>query len=284
MNERIIEILAQGFERELFTAALNNLADSSNPLRLNNFAYAMRELTRHVLHRLAPDESVRKCRWYRDESNGKNEPTRRQRACYAVQGGLSDEYVQDILGLEVAEMHSRLSKAIRALSKLTHIEESVFALPEEVVQALSDDTVEAVAGLCNAILECRREIITALWEQIDQAAVEQLLSETLLAIDEIAPHHSIEEIYTDRIEIISITHDQVNFVAEGSVTAGLQWGSNSDIRRGDGITGTEDFPFTCQLWSPVEAPDEVETSEEGPAVDTSSWWDGYYDEEPEPLG
>ena len=106
----------------------------------------------------------------------------------------------------------------------------------------------------------------------------------MLAIDEIAPHHSIEEIYTDRIEIISISHDQVNFLAEGSVTAGLQWGSNSDIRRGDGITGTESFPFTCQLWSLVETPDEVETSEAGPTVDTSSWWDGYYGEEPEPLG
>lgn len=85
MNERITEILTQGFERELYTAALNNLADSSNPLRLNNFAYAMRELTRHVLHRLAPDESVRKCRWYRDESRpAGSEPAMRSRAGFLM--------------------------------------------------------------------------------------------------------------------------------------------------------------------------------------------------------
>jgi hypothetical protein len=35
-----------------------------HPLRLNNFATNIRELSRIMLHRLAPDQQVRACTWY----------------------------------------------------------------------------------------------------------------------------------------------------------------------------------------------------------------------------
>lgn len=279
MNEQIESILAVGFERDLYEAAHRNLADAANRLRLNNFAYAMRELMRHVLHRLAPAESIIRCSWYSNETDKPNGITRRQRACYAVQGGLSGEYVSNVLALKTESIHSALVHAIKGLNKFTHIEELVFGLNDTEVAAHVQATEEAVAALCITIRNCRRQVLDALWEQIDDTIVDEALKETLLAVDEIATHHSIEEVYTDRVEITGITHDKIIFKATGSIRVQLQWGSNSDIRRDEGAILPESFPFTCHLWSPVDSPDEVEAQEEGLLVNTSSWWEGYYDED-----
>jgi len=279
MNEQIESILAVGFERDLYDAAHRNLADAANRLRLNNFAYAMRELMRHVLHRLAPSESIIQCSWYSSETDRPNGITRRQRAYYAVQGGLSGEYVSNVLALETESIHRSLVRAIDGLSKFTHIEELVFGLSDTEVEVHVQATEDAVAALCTTIQNCRRQVLEALWEQIDDTIIDEALKETLLAVDEIATHHSIEEVYTDRVEITGITHDQIVFKATGSLGVKLQWGSNSDNRRGEGAILPKSFPFTCCLWSPVGSPDEVEALDEGLLVDTSSWWDGYYDEE-----
>jgi hypothetical protein len=65
----------------------------------------MRELFGHTLHALAPDANVTKCEWFKrvPKTNG---PTRRQRAKYATQGGLSDDYIDEI-GVHVAQHGDR---------------------------------------------------------------------------------------------------------------------------------------------------------------------------------
>jgi hypothetical protein len=52
-----------------------------NPLRLNNFAMGLRELSRIVLHDLAPDADIEVCCWYKEEKNKDGEVvfTRQQR-------------------------------------------------------------------------------------------------------------------------------------------------------------------------------------------------------------
>ncbi|MEO9061966.1 MAG: hypothetical protein ABI270_07980 [Nitrosospira sp.] len=195
MNDGIDSLLKEGFERELFASLHQGLNDLHNKLRLNNFAYGMQELMRHILRRLAPDDSVIKCSWYKHEPNKPMVVSRRQRACFAVQGGLSDEYVRDILKLETESMYTALICTIDRLSKFTHIEEKVFGLAEAEVAAKVRETEEAFAAFCSTIWSCRAEIIDALWLQIDEAVVGKTLN-TIEAIDEIATHHSIEEIYT----------------------------------------------------------------------------------------
>ncbi|MBK8625434.1 MAG: hypothetical protein IPN86_07690 [Saprospiraceae bacterium] len=43
---------------QLFDAAIDNLNASENKLCYNNFAYSMRELSRHILKDLSPDDKV----------------------------------------------------------------------------------------------------------------------------------------------------------------------------------------------------------------------------------
>ena len=42
VSDQLVGNLSEGFERELYQAAMSNLDDECNKLRFNNFAYAMR--------------------------------------------------------------------------------------------------------------------------------------------------------------------------------------------------------------------------------------------------
>ena len=279
MHTEIENRLNEGFERQLFRAALANLGDTDNPLRFNNFAYATRELVRHILGRLGPDEEVLKCSWYKDETGKKNGVSRRQRVYYAVQGGLSDEYAQNELGIDILAIHSALRDAVDNLSKHTHIEEKTFNIEDRQVNIYVEEILAAVVGLFTTIEDNHKALVSALWDRLDESTIDAALRETILAIDELATHHTIEEVYTDKIQIVDIDSYFVRFEARGTISCELQWGSNSDLRRGDGAVLPQSFPFMCELWSPVDNPQDIQTNENAFGADTSSWRNGHYDEE-----
>ena len=233
----------------------------------------MRELVRHVLDRLAPDVEVLGCSWYKNEMDRDNGITRMQRVNYAVQGGLSNDYVTNVLGLNIQKIRKSLGNSVKNLSKHTHIEVKTFDIPENQIRDYVKDTLSSISALFELIQESRNSIISALWKQIDEATILAALRETIQDIDELASHHYIEEIYTDKINITDITSQYIEFDSEGSVTCELQWGSDGDMRRGDGAVLTESFPFTCSLRSFVDNPSEVQIDEGNFQVDTSSWWE-----------
>lgn len=271
MIETIKTELKSQFENQLFDACLQNLKDTENPLRLNNFAYAMRELTRHILKRLAPDECVLQCPWYTNETQDDNGITRKQRSYYAVQGGLTDSYINDTLELDVKEIHKDLNNAIRRLSKFTHIEPTSFNLSNDEVDTFVTETFEAVFNFLVLIDECREMIISNLWEQVQSTTIDEVLRETILEIDELCSHHFIDEVYTDSIRIHEINNQNVIFHASGIIGSQMQWGSNSDLRNDIGHVERETFPFTCSLLSPVEEPDMIEVIEHSLVVDTEDY-------------
>ncbi|MBC3300196.1 hypothetical protein H0Z09_03585 [Pseudomonas sp. SWRI18] len=275
MDQRIVNLVAgSSFEHSLYSAALRNLSDTGNQLRFNNFAYAMRELSRHFLHRLAPDAEVVKCPWYKNITKEEEKIARSERAAYAVHGGLSEEYVDETLGLDLSEMNKRLKVAIDGLSRYTHIQEDVFDLPVEQVEALAQETTDSFAGLFDAIKRCHDDIVYRLHEAIDDAAVEEVLRDTIQAIDELATHHFIDEIYVDET-IIRITYDTVHFDVAGMVGVELQYGSSSDWRSGDGAKIDISFPFICKMICPAENPSEetLKMVQGSLIVDTSRWYE-----------
>lgn len=269
VNATLVEVpkngLATEFERRLF--------DAANPLRFNNFAYAVRELTRHVLSRLAPDEKVRACIWYKEETGKPLGVSRRQRTVYAVQGGLGDRYVEEDLRLDVHSIHTQLRDAIDNLSKYTHVEESTFGIPSVDVDRMTDEVLTVLSDLFRVIDECKHEVAQALEENVNTEVVDHVLVETILAIDELATHHSIDEVYTDHVEVEAIDDQFIHIIARGTIECELQWGSNSDLRRGDGAVFPQSFSFECELKSDVEIPGDFHPDLATLRVDTSSWRD-----------
>lgn len=273
MNTIINDSLEDGFEKDLYRAAHYNLADQTNPLRLNNFAYIMRELVRHLLERLAPDDSVRACSWYENEvPNEENKVTRRQKATYAIQGGLSNDYIQEKLGIETQEIYQSLIREIKDLNKYTHVEPHTFGISQAETIKIANSVEAAVVDLLHTIKRCRSQISYAISQHTDQVIFNESIEETITSLDDLATHHYIDYITTEEVEVISITHDQIRFKVSGSIDVVLQWGSDSDLRNDIGATSKESFPFRCLIWSKVDSIETLNVIRQSLRINLDSWY------------
>lgn len=271
--------LVDDFARNLFVGAQRVLADHENPVRLHMFASTVRELFSYTLHSLAPDEEVKACTWFERDPNT-DKLTRRQRLMYAIQGGLDPDFVSDTLLLEIDDMCAGVIRAIDELSRFTHVRPDTLVTDAAEIAAHGERTLFALADFVDDMSDCRAAIASALEAHVHDAVFEAVSAETLPELDEISSHYSIEEHYVDDIVIIRINSEWIYMDVKGSVSVGLQWGSNSDIRNDMGAVAEETFPFNAGLKAPAGDPTQVETDEDGPAaVDTSSWWESYYDPE-----
>ena len=270
--------LSSEFQRNLLAASIKSLEETSNPLCFNNFCAGYRELVRHVLSDLAPDAEIKACTWYVPDTTSRTGITRAHAITYVLQGGLPSDYVISTLEIDVTEEKKELIRAIKELNKYTHVNEGTFGVDasrasEEAAFAI--DSLSSVLGLSN---NCRIQLAQALEAQIHNEVVALAIKESVGAIDELATHHCVDEIDVEEVTITKVGSKFIHLRASGTIGVELQWGSSGDLRRGEGATGNESFPFSCELQSHVENPAELEVIEDTLYVDTSSWWDGYYDE------
>jgi hypothetical protein len=136
-------------------------------------------------------------------------------------------------------------------------------------------------GFLGVMHDCRQAVLEPIAEALDSAAIDALLSETILDVDELASHHSVDEIYVGHVAVKTIGSDTITYHVTGSVGVTLQWGSNSDLRRGDGAELEQSFPFQCEFQVPVDDPWELGLAEPIYGVDTSSWRDAMAPDEDE---
>jgi hypothetical protein len=269
------------FSKLVVQGALRVVADAENPIRLNLSAAAIRELYSHTLHRLAPNAEVQACKWFKFEK-GQDKPTRKQRAKYATQGGLPDHLIEEA-GVDVKHLHDEAIAAIDNLSKYTHVRPGTVVSDQSEIETFVREALGALIGLFESFDKCRDCIEYAILEYMDEEVTSALLSETILTLDEFASHtqNNTEEIWVGDIKvmgtvretkIMGITHEAVNFVVTGTVEVGLQW----DRWGEDGFELYHSFPFRTTMWSPVD--DITCFKDVEHSVDTSSWWESYYDE------
>ena len=270
----ITERLSGNFEHDLFEASLHNLDDSSNKLRFNNFAYSIRELTRHILARLAPDKNVIKTTWYRPiDTKRPDLITRKQRMQYSIQGGLSNGYVSDSLGIDVDEIGKKINETIDILSKYTHINPATFDIESNSVESMSIEVLESVVLLFQTIDECRAQLTTSLEEYIDRTIIDNLFYDTIDSIDYLATHYIVDSYSVDEIKLLDLDDSIVYFKASGYVNVKLQYGSDGDMRRGDGMSMSESFPFTGGFYGKIiDKMTKFELETETFEVDTDSHW------------
>ncbi|WP_028299041.1 hypothetical protein [Oceanospirillum beijerinckii] len=273
-ESNIMRWLDSDFERELLKAAFDNLL-IPGPIRFNNFAYAMREIIRHLTHRLAPEEQIKKCKWFKPEPNSSNGISRAHRIRYAIQGGLSDYYLKNILEVDnIGPTIKELVKANESLSKYTHIGETTFGMPDDDVKRLAIECLKAVNYFTRHIEECRCSIIEVLATRIDDHVVNQVISETISSIDELSTHHWVEEVDVSASEVSYIGPESITVISKGTVGIELQYGSNSDLRSDMGVTISDSFPFEAELLFELKQPIEQHGSVSNFGVNTDSFY-GY---------
>src|SRR6266403_3352197 len=99
------------FSSWVIDGAERALADEANPLRLNFFSAAMRILFEHMMDTLAPGDQVIQCQWFKREGESRK-PKRTERIMFAIQGGLSEEFVRQELRLDTLPLRRRLLATI----------------------------------------------------------------------------------------------------------------------------------------------------------------------------
>ncbi len=268
------EILATQFEKELAKSSLSQLNDKSNKLRLNNFAYSLRELSRHILKRLAPDDLVRDSVWFTPAvPDNPNQISRPQRMKYAIQRSLSDDYVCDILGLDLTEVIDNLKKSIDTLSKYTHVNADTFDCDDAEVVKISEKAAASFIDFFNEITTCRAQIVRELEDSINEEIVEKLFADTLNEIDCLSTHHEIEEVSISSISLTGFGHDSCVFRVDGDVSVRLQYGSDGDMKRGDGFECHQGFPLEATLTTTLEDGEiKYDLEVKDLSVDTDSFW------------
>jgi len=274
MTSNIIEArLITPFEKELFNAALANINDSSNKLRLNNFAYAIRELSRHFLKRLAPDEEVKKCPWYKNIIGDPNKISRRERIIYAIQGGLDNNYIRNKLKIDPTQTLKKFSNIIDKLNSYTHINHNTFNVSNSDIEISKSEILEVLMELFSFIETSKKAIVEPLQEQIDDEVFAKAIFETSSTIDACATHHIVEDVEVYEHEITIIDSNRIHITAHGNIGVELQFGSNGDLKRGDGALNSHSFPFTCQFHCETISPETLINEEFDLEVDDSSWFE-----------
>ena len=273
--EKIRTILSSEFEIKLLDASIASLNDKGNKLRYNNFAYSIRELSRHFLRNLSPDEKIKQCPWFKKETcDGK--PSRRQRIKYAIQGGLTDGMLKES-GLDIDELEDyikSISDTINELSKYTHINEEVFDLKDSKVDKMSQQVLSTFADFVKMINSYREFLKQFLDGHIDEHILTSIISSFFETVDQLAPRHSIEYTEVHDYNISEINDGFIVVDVSGFLHVTLEYGSNKERREGDGLDISESFPFETKI--------KYEISEKFPSdkysvdeydVDTSSWYE-----------
>ena len=279
--DKLRPFLQTKFQRDLFEATLISVQALENPLRLNNFLTGFRELVRDVFEHLAPNEQIKQCSWFVPDTTSATGVTRAHRVSFVIHGGLTAKFAEEEMHIDVLGEQKQLVKAVATFSKFTHVTPETFNLPTENVERYVSQACQALHGVLVAASDARRVLVDAIAEQIEEEVVAAVISETIMSVDEIASHHSVDEVEIDEIEVIWIGATEIQFLVHGSVGVELQWGSNSDIRHDNGAVMSESFPLSMKLRSSVDDPKSVEGVEDSLSVDTSDWYDDYSDHDKE---
>jgi hypothetical protein len=233
----------------------------------------LRELSRIVLHDLAPDQDIKACCWYKEERNrdGAVVVTRRQRIKYAVHAGLPETFVEDTLLVDVEETISEFLDLVETLSKFTHVGPKTFNVDGDDADALAGQALDTFILLFDTIDECRKEVRSEMEDHARDAVNDELFATTVQELDEIATHHQVQGCNIDELELVEMGANTIKFKLEGSVDCQLQYGSDGDYERGDGVRVDDNYPLTCQLVADISNP--LKLAVEDLKVDNSSFYE-----------
>lgn len=233
------------FEKELLAASLKNLLNKDNKLRFNNFACGIRELSRHILLSLAPNDQVEKCCWYKNESRKPGHTTRAEKIKYALQKGLPDDYVETFYDTE-DHIYS-IKETLEVLNKFTHVNSDTFDIIDHKLNKLSSEVLNTFKDFANGIKEFHKLFKKDLEINIDNVLMEHTIEKTFDKIDILSTHHNVEEHETSSYDILEIDSQYIHVEANGLLNVRQQYGSDGDFAKGDGFETYSSFPFECNI-------------------------------------
>ncbi|SEQ60451.1 hypothetical protein SAMN03080615_02089 [Amphritea atlantica] len=260
------------FEDKLFVSALRNFCSYPNPLRFNNFAFAMRELLRHVLNRKAPDERVSKCIWFSPTFDDPEKANRGQKLKYCMQAGLQDHILSEHVRDGIKNYIAQYQDHIETLNLFTHVGEATFGLgPQKAYQKLKELIITFNEAM-EIIQSGKEEVLSFIPEKLADYVEKELLEEILQSLDELSTHTFIDYLEFDGFQVTAIDESFIYIQGGSTVYVDLQYGSSSDRRKGDGVAISDSFPVYFQCKAKANKPKGAFVIKESIVVSAESWW------------
>jgi hypothetical protein len=229
------------FQREIFDAAVNSFDHEASPRRLKNFASALRKLGRIWLEQLAPNEKIRACEWFEQNTDlhEENGVTRK----YAVQRELHDEFVLEYLHIDVQSTVKECLALIDELSKYGRFDIPAKTVELEAIRAL--ETFDQLSGL---IQERHASLMSSVADAAKEALppTDELFGEFDEELDPLSTHLSGGDVHFDSLTILSIDPERILYQGRGRVYARLRYGSGS-VARDQEAAIHDVYPFECSL-------------------------------------
>lgn len=259
----------------ILEGAVASFNETANPLSLQNTGTAIRELIREFLGCLSPDAEIVGSSWFVPDPSSKTGVTRRHRVQFAIYRYLDPRHFRSSLVDAVDTIADDLSSAISDLSALTHITAATIEPDRSTAISLFKRSLTLFVRLVSAIQDARRhlndEIESALALSLAQLFVDDFFDD----LDQLSTHTRPQDADGIEVEVAEITEDGIHFTGSGTVYCDMQFGSDGDCRRGDGVEWEESFPFTFVGVSSLEAPFDPQVNVRDITIDTSSYYDDH---------
>lgn len=267
---------SDSFDKELVDYAFRNLEDKTNLIRLNNFSYVLRELLYRILEREAPHKEVSKSPWFKSMIKwDKTKATREQQMQYMMLDKFPNDFVNQILKIDVKAVAEYLNGILNSMNAYTHISPKTTNYSDKDIESKVGNVCALFTDLFGLIRKIQNKIYDGVAKRIDRELLETMYMETFDEVDILSTHSTIEEYSIQDLTIERITDRDLKCDVQGFVTVRLQYGSNYDIRNDDGYVTDMTFPFnssfTCTLTE--EGIENYVIEQDSIDFDTSSFYE-----------
>ncbi len=254
----------------MLKGVLRSAKQIRNPLRHANTANGLRELLREVFETLSPDEDIKDCYWFVPDPSSRNGVTRKHRILYSIHGYVGNALFPKRFTRQVNSLVKRIVQQTKSLQKLTHINEQSLRIPPVESDRLLSSTLRSYLRLLETIEKAREvtleELSMILSEKLDQIFINDVFDKLDILSTHTRPQYA--EDVTVRIE--DIDKVTIYFSGDGSILCQLQYGSDGDVARGDGVEFSSNFPFTFSGLASTDL-SEIDVDRDSIEVDTDSF-------------
>lgn len=256
----------------ILKGVLRSIKETQNPLRHANAANGLRELLREVFESLSPDDDIKDCYWFVPDPSSKNGITRKHRILYGIHGYVGNALFPKHFTKQVNSLVKRIVQQTNGLQKLTHINKQSLGIPPTESDRLLSSTLRSYLRLLETIEKAKEvtleELSMILSEELDQIFINDVFDK----LDILSTHTRPQCAEDVTVTIEDIDKDVIYFSGYGSILCQLQYGSDGDVARGDGLEFSSNFPFTFSGSASTDL-SEIDVDHHSIDVDTDSFYE-----------
>ena len=251
-----------------------SILNTNNFLKYSFCSLALRELLKQYFMTIADEQEVRKCCWYIPTIHkGKPIVTRRDSVKFSIYKYVNTSYFPSFFVDEVEEVSDRYLAQVDELSKWLHITEKILTTKDREMSESINTMLETIREIMDLVHKGEEWFIDTLNIHLKEKLSYQFWLTTFDDLDCLSTHTRPSGVEDVEVKVSSINEEYINFEGTALVECDLQYGSDGDCRRGDGIESSGSYPFTFVGHAEVKSPETVYVDEADINIDTSPFYE-----------